>query len=315
MKEEKIYPIKVISNRTGLSMHVIRAWEKRYSAVNPYRNDTNRRLYSAQDILKLQLLKKVVNLDYRIGNVANLTIEELEQLISEESNNVSIKVTNDDEPLVKIDPNSFVAKFMNKISSLNSRELTSVLREASIVMNNHDLLEKVIAPIITLVGEKWRSGDIRVSHEHIATVVIRAFLINLRNSNESDVKAPEILICTPKGHVHELGALLIAALAVIEGWRVTYLGADVPAEEIISVATTKHIKIVCVSIVYPYSDPQIISELEIMKRYLPEDSYLIIGGRAAFSYKTTINEVGALLITDLTEFKNQLQIFENEHTN
>ncbi|MFC1785929.1 MerR family transcriptional regulator [Candidatus Neomarinimicrobiota bacterium] len=315
MNTEKKYPIKVVSNRTGLSMHVIRAWEKRYSAIQPLRNDTNRRLYSAQDILKLQLLKKTVSLDYRIGTVANLTIEELEKLITDESNTSQNSVYENNKPQTKINPSKFVDLFIDKIYSLDSRDLNSVLREASIVMNNHDLLEKVIAPIITTIGDKWRSGRIRICHEHVATLVIRAFLINLRNANVSDVNAPGILICTPKGHVHELGALLIAALAVIEGWRVTYLGSDVPAEEVISVATTQNIKIVCVSIVYPYSDPKIVSELEILNQYLPNDTKLIIGGRAASSYKKTINESSALLITDLSEFKNQLQLMENDLTN
>ena len=42
------YPIKVVSQMTGLSVHVIRAWEKRYNVVEPERTDTNRRLYSEE---------------------------------------------------------------------------------------------------------------------------------------------------------------------------------------------------------------------------------------------------------------------------
>ena len=54
------YPIKVVSQMTGLSVHVIRAWEKRYNVVEPDRTDTNRRLYSEKEIEKLKLLKTII---------------------------------------------------------------------------------------------------------------------------------------------------------------------------------------------------------------------------------------------------------------
>ena len=45
MENKNSYPIKVVSNLTGLSIHVIRAWEKRYNVVVPQRSETNRRIY------------------------------------------------------------------------------------------------------------------------------------------------------------------------------------------------------------------------------------------------------------------------------
>ncbi|MBT8386872.1 MAG: MerR family transcriptional regulator, partial [Ignavibacteria bacterium] len=64
------YPIKVVSQMTGLSAFVIRAWEKRYDAVTPARTETNRRLYSEDDIEKLRLLNEAVNKGHNIGGIA-----------------------------------------------------------------------------------------------------------------------------------------------------------------------------------------------------------------------------------------------------
>ena len=61
------YPIKVVSQMTGLSAFVIRAWEKRYSVVIPSRTETNRRLYSENDIEKLRLLNEAVQGGHNIG--------------------------------------------------------------------------------------------------------------------------------------------------------------------------------------------------------------------------------------------------------
>ena len=49
--------IQVVARRTGTSSDVIRAWERRYNAVVSERTQTNRRLYTDDDIEKLTLLK------------------------------------------------------------------------------------------------------------------------------------------------------------------------------------------------------------------------------------------------------------------
>jgi DNA-binding transcriptional MerR regulator len=79
------YPIKVVSQMTGLSVHVIRAWEKRYNVVEPDRTDTNRRLYSEEDIEKLKLLNDAVHHGHHIGGIANLSLLELKKLIPKEN--------------------------------------------------------------------------------------------------------------------------------------------------------------------------------------------------------------------------------------
>ena len=72
--------IKVVARRTGLSAHVIRIWEKRYGAVEPERTDTNRRLYSDEQIERLSLLRDITQAGHSIGHVAKLPTEKLRQL-------------------------------------------------------------------------------------------------------------------------------------------------------------------------------------------------------------------------------------------
>jgi methanogenic corrinoid protein MtbC1 len=312
MVNDKIYPIKIVENKTGLTMHVIRAWEKRYGAIHPHRTDTNRRLYSNRDILKLQILKEATSLGFKIGAIANLELEDLKELIGKEKN------TGDDEISVLsthsdiIEYKKYIDSFVQGVPSLNANILNSILDDASIVMNTHDLLEKVIAPIIYEVGEKWRSGEIRVSHEHLASSVIRTKLIEIRKANETKIDTPGILVCTPSGNIHELGALLIAALAAVDGWKVLYLGADMPYEEIISVVLNKDINVVGISLVYPQSDPKIASELKSLMTHLPSNINVLVGGRAAISYKAVLEPLGAKIITDMSVFKDQLILLETE---
>ena len=79
------YPIKVVSQITGLSVFVIRAWEKRYEVVTPSRTDTNRRLYSEEDIEKLKLLNEAIHNGHNIGGVASLSVNELKTILGNKS--------------------------------------------------------------------------------------------------------------------------------------------------------------------------------------------------------------------------------------
>lgn len=80
------YGIGAVVRQTGLPAPTIRIWEKRYGAVSPIRTETNRRLYSAEDVARLGLLRSLTELGHSIGNIANLSLSELEQQFSEDRN-------------------------------------------------------------------------------------------------------------------------------------------------------------------------------------------------------------------------------------
>ena len=75
------HPIRVVAMRTGLTPHVIRIWEKRYSAVIPSRTATNRRFYTDEDIDRLSLLRRATNTGRSIGQIARLPLKELQELV------------------------------------------------------------------------------------------------------------------------------------------------------------------------------------------------------------------------------------------
>ena len=60
MKNDDNFSIRYVSIQTGLKPHILRTWEKRYSAVVPRRTETNRRIYNSVDIYRLKLIKRAV---------------------------------------------------------------------------------------------------------------------------------------------------------------------------------------------------------------------------------------------------------------
>ncbi len=290
--------IKVVARRTGLTAHVIRIWEKRYGAVEPERTGTNRRLYSNEQIERLILLRDITQNGHRISHVAKLPTDKLRELSKESL------TTNDHTPRAQTEArtdSNFLEECITSVKSLDSRALKETLKRAGIELGAQGLLQRVIAPLAQVIGELWCDGTITAAHEHFASAVIRIFLGHAARPFAGTDSAPAIIIATPSGQIHELGALLVSATAANLGWHVTYLGVSLQAAEIAGIALQKHARAVALSLVYPEDDPHMEGELMRLRESLPPDVTLVIGGRAMPAYHDVLEKIGAKQVNNLAQ--------------
>ena len=312
MASEYKYPIKVVSQMTGLSVHVIRAWEKRYHVVEPDRTDTNRRLYSVDDIEKLRLLNDASHLGHNIGRLANLSLSELKNLLSKEKRNIpedkaGLKYTG-----TNID--EILSECLEAIINYDAKKFESILLNTSARLTQPVLIEDVVIPLVYKIGDMWHSGELRVANEHLASSVIRSFLFNLLESYSINDSAPVLVSATPIGQEHELGALIAGVIAASAGWKVVYLGSNLPAEEIGSVVSYLNAKVVAISLVYPSDDPSLPKELKKLKQILTSNISIIAGGRAADGYLNVLDDIGACVVKNTKQLRLELDtIRENKY--
>ena len=309
------YPIKVVSQMTGLSVHVIRAWEKRYNVVEPDRTDTNRRLYSEKEIEKLKLLNDAVHLGHNIGGIANLSVEELKALLKKDNVDLSkftgtIVKSETDKSIEEI-----LAECISAIKGYNAKELEAILLNASTKFTQPILIEELIVPLVYKVGDMWHEGEIRVANEHLASSIIRSFMFNLLESYSLNDSAPVMVSATPRGQEHELGALIAGVVAASSGWKVIYLGSSLPAEEIGAVVSHLNAKVVALSIVYPNDDPHLKHELKKLHQLLPTGVSIIVGGRAANGYLDVLDEIGAVTVKNTKQLRLELEAIREHKYN
>ncbi|MEI7912867.1 MAG: MerR family transcriptional regulator [Verrucomicrobiota bacterium] len=297
------HPIELVSRITGLSMHLIRIWEQRYQAVEPQRTPTNRRLYAQSHIERLNLLREVTQAGYKISHVARLPMETLVKLAAESAagSDRAAPSATDAPP-----PSSLLDDCVVAIRALDAAALDEVFKRASTALGALGLLLHLIAPLSQALGEMWRAGEITAAHEHFATAVIRVALGQAAKSFGVHEHAPLLLVATPAGQIHELGALLVAATAVNFGWRVTYLGASLPAAELAGAAQLSRARAVALSLVYPEDDPQLAAELERLRDALPAETALLVGGRAMPAYRDVLENVGAVTVENLAHLGERL---------
>lgn len=298
--------MKAVSRRTGLSSHVLRIWEKRYGAVRPERTDTNRRRYSEKEVVRLECLALLTQAGHRISEIASLPLGQLEEMRAAEWA-WTPAVPPAAPGLAGTGAPVWIEAGMTAVRDSDPAKLEAVFDAAGIALGYSGLLEQVVVPLIQRAGEEWQEGRITVAQEHAASSMIRDYLARSVRAFSPSGFAPQLLVATPLGQIHELGAVISAALARKMGWNVNYLGACLPATDIAGAAIKAKARAVALSIVYPPDDPGLPSQLAELRRLLPDGTELIVGGLAAPGYAETLREIGARTLGDFREFKGELE--------
>lgn len=300
------HSIRTVSKRTGLSPHVIRVWEKRYQAVEPTRTSTNRRVYSDAEVERLSLLREITNSGHSIGNVATLPTEKLRELAHQALEQKPARELKPPASATSSPGTLLVEECVEAVKALNPKALQDVLVRGSVLLGLQGLLQVVVAPLAQTLGELWRDGTITAAHEHFATAVLRTQLGQMTKGFAEPDNAPTLIVCTPAGQLHELGALLAGATSSSLGWRVAYLGTSLPAAEIAGAAIQRRARAVALSVVYPEDDPRLEPELIRLRELLPANITILVGGRAMNAYRPVLDRIGALQMQDLNQLSDTL---------
>lgn len=311
---EAVHSIGVVSRRTGLKPDLIRAWERRYRAVEPARTEGRHRLYSDADVERLLLLRDAVAAGRNIGTLTGRTDEELARLIADDRAAAAAAPRSGPGPRPRAgggdgsggNVEDILEACLDAVHRLDAEELALRLERGGVVLSRSSLLLEVVVPLMWRIGDLWHQGALRPIHEHLASATVRSFVGGLRTAPASRRDAPRLVVTTPTGQLHELGALLAATCAAEEGWDVTYLGADLPAEEIAAAAERSGARAVALSITYPPDDPALGREIESLGRLLPVGCRLLVGGAAAAAYEGPLRAIGVRPVDDVPSLRREL---------
>jgi len=318
----ELHPIKVVARRTGLTQDVLRAWERRYGAITPARSRGDRRMYSSADIERLTLLHRLTRLGRAIGQIARLPIEELRRLLQEDEgrplppgNPVApagaeagaarpawrTAGAGEEEPA-----RDHIEACLDAVLALDSGRLHACLDRAYLSMGRIAALQRILLPLLRIIGERWRDGSLRVMHEHFASSMVRTLMESFSIGADPAAGAPLILAATPAGQLHELGALFSIAAASADGWRTLYLGPSLAAEEIAAAARRSGARVVALSMIHPADDRRVEQELIRLRGMLPEEVAMVVGGASAPAYREALEAIGAHCPSGLAEFRDLL---------
>ena len=267
-KATTTYPIRAVARMTGLSVDTLRAWERRYQAVTPIRDDRGR-VYTADHVARLKRLATLVDHGHAIGRIAPLSNAALDKLMVPEATPTVAPATNVPAEL---------GPLFDAIKQYDLSTVDALLSRHALLLTPRDFIFSVVLPALRHTGERWEAGTMRVSQEHLISALIRSVLGGVLRTLPKRPRAGTIVMAAPSGERHELGLLCAAVLAAGAGLHVMFLGPDLPATDIVHAVTHSKARAVLLGattrgVVNP-------AEWETLAR-MPESIDLWVGGPQA----------------------------------
>lgn len=284
------YRIRTVSQMTGLSPALIRAWEARYRLVVPERTTAGYRLYSDEDVALLVGAQRLVQ-----RGIAPMEVAQLPRTHLREAGGTAIH-----EPPAPVSGltsyGDHVERLVAAFARFDQHQAESLLSRPLSMMPPLEACRQILVPLMRELGDRWHRGEISVAVEHFGTSLVRAKLVMLletlrhRNSNKT------VLCACPPGDLHEGGLLLFAIEAVEQGWQPVYLGPDLPIAALAAAARQAAPLLVALSIVLRREPSELQRLLSSLHEALGDRCPILLGGSGIAGQEELIVRCGCRLL-------------------
>jgi DNA-binding transcriptional MerR regulator/methylmalonyl-CoA mutase cobalamin-binding subunit len=292
-----MYSIKAVAQATGLTVETLRAWERRYGIVVPVRDAGGRRVYRAEDVLRLRRLREATERGHPIGRLAGLSDDALASVLDESS-----------DRRTRAASNAFVARILEAAQRFRTAECEQALTLAIATLSPQQLVSEVLQPLLREVGERWHRGELAISQERLVSTVVRRHVGLMLDAYDRGARRTAILFATLPGERHELGLLMSAMVCASRGFKVQYLGPDLPAGEIARFASESGAAVVALSVVLGDRLPELPAQLRELASGLPEAVSIWVGGGAARTLPRELLPPNCVVLQDAAELEQRLEM-------
>ena len=262
--------IGVIAREIGLTKDTLRVWERRYGFPRPLRADGGERIYPAEQIERLKIVKRLLDGGHRPGKVVKLSLEALQQLVGSAT------------PRAGLMPDEALDSLVDMLAAGQVAEIRKALAQRLLAFGLGRFVLDTAAPLSTRVGDAWATGRIQVYQEHLFSEVLQHLLrgaMNLMPDARQDPESrPRVLLSTTPGEQHGLGLLMAEAMLMLSGASCISLGTQTPLLEICAAAGAQRADIVALSYSAMMGFQEVWTGLTELRERLPAHVAIWVGG-------------------------------------
>ncbi|MDB5076624.1 MAG: regulatory protein MerR [Chloroflexi bacterium] len=268
-----MYPIRVVAKQTGIGVHTLRAWERRYGLPRPSRTAGTHRLYGANDIAMLRRVLNLINDGMPPGRACAFVLDET----------ANFQPRREVDPALMRSPSDdlrggLYGAFMNLDEEVASRSLS----ECFSLLGTELALSEVVLPALADIGTAWAQSRASVAAEHFASGLIRSRLLGACEGGSRGTDQPVALLAAGPGDQHEIPVMVLALLLRRRGWRSIFLGSSTPYEAISDATARTRPQLVCLSASMADTAPRVVDALLRLRRIPEHNSMLLAYGGLPF---------------------------------
>ena len=238
------YTIKTVTTQTGIRAVTIRAWENRYGLLNPQRSENRYRLYSDRDVAMLRWVKSQVDQGVAISSV----VKDLNILLNRgDFPEVLPAITTVSRSFLQVPPGTLADQLFQALGRLDENAVSEVLKQANTMFDLTTVCMDVIGAALIKIGEAWHQGEMRITTQHFASTFLQTKLVTLLQAYPSRRGAPLILTACAPEETHEVATLMLSVVLSHHGYRVEYMGSELPIDDLVDYARQEKPAMLCMS--------------------------------------------------------------------
>jgi DNA-binding transcriptional MerR regulator/methylmalonyl-CoA mutase cobalamin-binding subunit len=306
--------IAAVERDTGIAKDTLRVWERRYNFPMPLRDKNDDRVYPADQIEKLRILKRLLDSGFRPGRIVPLPIEALKEL----SAKTNQAVEQNPHP-ASIITQEEMDRYLDLLRSHQTEALRLALSTTLMKIGLDRFVIEVVAPLIRNIGEYWANGKLEIHEEHLFTEQIKHLLRTAINSvprghigQNEESSRPRILLTTFPQEPHSLGLLMAEALMALEGCSCVSLGTQTPILEIAQAARAQKADVIALSFSSQMNQNQVVDGLNELKSKLAPGIELWVGGDNQALRKRTPE--GVMVLTALQDISANVKVWRTKRS-
>jgi DNA-binding transcriptional MerR regulator/methylmalonyl-CoA mutase cobalamin-binding subunit len=241
-----MYTIKEAAARAGVTVPLLRAWERRYRVVQPERTPAGYRLYTDEAVRRLRAVQQLIGEGWTAGNAAAAVRDMDGAAVAAIADRGALA------PTVLADETAprLIERFVAAAERLDAAALEGVLDEAFASGSFEQVADAVLMPMLTATGDAWEAGQLDVASEHAAShAMLRRLAAAFEAAGRPLAGDRPVLVGMPPGSRHDLGALAFATAASRAALPVVYLGPDLPVANWVEAAATTHARAAVIGVV------------------------------------------------------------------
>jgi MerR family transcriptional regulator, light-induced transcriptional regulator len=197
-----------LSRRTGVSVDVLRVWERRYGLLAPERSGGGQRLYSAADEQRIRAMLEQLGAGLSAAEAARI-------------------VTADAVGQPRVTPAELGAPVASALDALDENAANAALDRVFAGLGTDSAIRDVLMPYLRDLGDRWACAQASVAEEHFASRLIQGRLLSAARGWDGG-SGPRALLACPPGEEHDIPLIAFGIALRQRGWRITYLGANTP---------------------------------------------------------------------------------------
>lgn len=293
--------IATVERDTGLSKDTLRVWERRYGFPQPLRDDNGERVYPADQLEKLRVIRRLMDSGVRPGQVvaeplAALTAR-LHTLPQRAQRSAAAAPA--------------AAEALRLLKAHQVSELRRQLTHALVQLGLQRFVIEVVAPLNEWVGNAWIDGGIQIFEEHLYAEQIQQLLRQAIGTLTQNEQGPRVLLTTLPGEQHKLGLLMAEACLAAEGAHCISLGVETPALDIAQAARAHRVDIVGLSFSTAMPVNAARNGLADLRKRLDRKVALWAGGSVWMGTRKVVP--GVTTVVSLTEIPEAIRTWRAAH--